>query len=144
MDCDTKGYMDGDHCVQITNIFPNTSTAIEELVLHPTPHLDPKGFHELTKGLDTTNSPYKEQELKELEDDTESKEINTVLDISSCTPEEVLDAGKSQQIAKVADIDNKNDSNEMILEGDMQIEEQVFTGIEKETGGFFQLNLSIL
>lgn len=83
--------MDGDHCVQIFHTFPNTSMAIEERVLHPIPHLD----LELTKDLETTNSPYKEQELKELEDESKSKEINQVLDIASCTCEEVLDAGKS-------------------------------------------------
>lgn len=133
--------MDGDHCVQIFHTFPNTSMAIEERVLHPTPHLD----LELTKDLETTNSPYKEQELKELEDESKSKEINQVLDIASCTPEEVLDAGgKSQEIAEVANIENKNNSDEMILEGDMQAEVQVFTSMEKKTGGYFQLNLSIL
>ncbi|MCO5594085.1 hypothetical protein L7F22_048106 [Adiantum nelumboides] len=43
--------------------------------------------------------------------------------------------GKSKQTAEVADIENKNDGDEMILEGDMQVEEQVFTRGEKEKGG---------
>ncbi|MCO5611841.1 hypothetical protein L7F22_066100 [Adiantum nelumboides] len=92
------------------------------------------GVHDLTKHLETTSSPNKEEELKELEDETKSKEINKVLEIGSCILEEVLDAGKSKQTAEVADIENKNDGDEMILEGDMQGEEQVFTRGEKEKG----------
>ncbi|MCO5590770.1 hypothetical protein L7F22_044745 [Adiantum nelumboides] len=135
VDCETKDYMDGDEHVEINNAFPNTLMVIEKLVLHPTPQLDPKGVHDLTKHLETTSSPNKEEELKELEDETKSKEINKVLEIGSCILEEVLDAGKSKQTAEVADIENKNDGDEMILEGDMQVEEQVFTRGEKEKGG---------
>ncbi|MCO5592556.1 hypothetical protein L7F22_046559 [Adiantum nelumboides] len=125
VDCETKDYMDGDEHVEINNAFPNTLMVIEKLVLHPMPQLDPKGVHDLTKHLETTSSPNKEEELKELEDETKSKEINKVLEIGSCILEEVLDAGKSKQTAEVADIENKNDGDEMILEGDMQAEEQV-------------------
>ncbi|MCO5588507.1 hypothetical protein L7F22_042464 [Adiantum nelumboides] len=125
VDCETKDYMDGDEHVEINNAFPNTLMVIEKLVLHPMPQLDPKGVHDLTKHLETTSSPNKEEELKELDDETKSKEINKVLEICSCILEEVLDAGKSKQTAKVADIENKNDGDEMILEGDMQVEEQV-------------------
>ncbi|MCO5558299.1 hypothetical protein L7F22_011878 [Adiantum nelumboides] len=135
VDCETKDYMDGDEHIKINNAFPNTLMVIEKLVLHPTPQLDPKGVHDLTKHLETTSSPNKEEELKELEDETKSKEINKVLEIGSCILEEVLDAGKSKKIAEVADIENKNDGDEMILEGDMQVEEQVFTRREKEKGG---------
>ncbi|MCO5599579.1 hypothetical protein L7F22_053685 [Adiantum nelumboides] len=135
VDCETKDYMDGDEHVEINNAFPNTLMVIEKLVLHPTPQLDPKGVHDLTKHLETTSSPNKEEELKELEDETKSKEINKVLEIGSCILEEVLDVGKSKQTAEVADIENKNDGDEMILEGDMQVEEQVFTRGEKEKGG---------
>ncbi|MCO5552457.1 hypothetical protein L7F22_005969 [Adiantum nelumboides] len=135
VDCETKDYMDGDEHVEINNAFPNTLMVIEKLVLHPTPQLDPKGVHDLTKHLETTSFPNKEEELKELEDETKSKEINKVLEIGSCILEEVLDVGKSKQTAEVADIENKNDGDEMILEGDMQVEEQVFTRGEKEKGG---------
>ncbi|MCO5550976.1 hypothetical protein L7F22_004471 [Adiantum nelumboides] len=135
VDCETKDYMDGDEHVKINNAFPNTLMVIEKLVLHPTPQLDPKGVHDMTKHLETTSSPNKEEELKELEDETKSKEINKVLEIGSCILEEVLDVGKSKQTAEVADIENKNDGDERILEGDMQVEEQVFTRGEKEKGG---------
>ncbi|MCO5569843.1 hypothetical protein L7F22_023557 [Adiantum nelumboides] len=135
VDCETKDYMDGDEHVKINNAFPNTLMVIEKLVLHPTPQLVPKGVDDMTKHLETTSSPNKEEELKELEDETKSKEINKVLEIGSCILEDVLDAGKSEQTAEVADIENKNDGDEMILEGDMQVEEQVFTRGEKEKGG---------
>ncbi|MCO5550977.1 hypothetical protein L7F22_004472 [Adiantum nelumboides] len=135
VDCETKDYMDGDEHVEINNAFSNTLMVIEKLVLHPTPQLDPKGVHDMTKHLETTSSPNKEEELKELEDETKSKEINKVLEIGSCILEEVLDVGKSKQTAEVADIENKNDGDERILEGDMQVEEQVFTRGEKEKGG---------
>ena len=126
MDSKTKDSMDDEF---LARSYGTTQTRIDHF-MHPTPHLDPKGSHELTKDLETSSSQDKEQKIKELEDDIEGKEINKKL--------EILDDLKSKQIAEVVEEQViKNDSDEMILEGEMQVEEQVFASIEIKKGGYF-------
>ncbi|MCO5611842.1 hypothetical protein L7F22_066101 [Adiantum nelumboides] len=84
-------------------------------------------------------------ETKDYMDGDEHVEINNAFSNTLMVIEKLVlhptpqldpkDAGKSKQTAEVADIENKNDGDEMILEGDMQVEEQVFTRGEKEKGG---------
>lgn len=132
VDCEAKDVMD---CDQEKEMFLG-ECILESQLIGDIENLDPKSPQKTTNILGSLNFQSEGQELKEKEDDVGGKEMKRVPEGANTTVEETLDALKSKNVAKGVGTNNKKDSDEIIIEGVMQVEEQEIAVMEKEKGIF--------
>lgn len=132
VDCEAKDVLD---CDQEKEVFLG-ECIVESQLIGDIENLDPKSPQRMTNILGSVNVQSKGKELEETEDDVEGNEMKRVPEGVNIRIQETLDTLKYKNVAKGAHTNNKKDSDEIIIEEGMQVEEHEITVMEKEKGIF--------